>query len=86
MLKIYGSLLCPDCVACCEELNRAGVCYEFLDFADSLKNLKEFLVIREKEELFTAVKENGSIGIPCVVDLDGNISLTWQQYVTQAEA
>lgn len=86
MLKIYGSMLCPDCVACCEALYKAGVRYEFLDFADSIKNLKDFLVIRDKENLFKEVRSNGSIGIPCIVDPNGSISLTWDQYVTQAEA
>ena len=86
MLKIYGSMLCPDCVACCEELSRGEVSFEFLDFGDSLKNLKEFLAIRETSPLFDEVRKNGAIGIPCIVDLDGNVSLNWEQYVTQANA
>ena len=52
MLKIYGSMLCPDCVACREELDAAGVAYEYLDFADSLKNLKEFLKLRDELAVF----------------------------------
>ena len=47
MLKIYGSMLCPDCVDCCADLDNTNIPYEFLDFADSVKNLKEFLVITE---------------------------------------
>ena len=86
MLKIYGSMLCPDCVACCEDLDRAGVRYEFLDFADSIKNLKEFLAVRDREDLFKEVRSNGSIGIPCIVDSHGSIFLTWDRYVTQADA
>ncbi len=86
MLKIYGSMLCPDCVQCCEELTAAGVCYEFRDFADSLMNLKEFLSIRDKSELFDAARKDGKIGIPCIVDEAGNISLDWSVYVGQAEA
>ena len=45
MLKIYGSMQCPDCVACRNDLDRAGVEYEYLDFADDLRNLKAFLAI-----------------------------------------
>ena len=86
MLKIYGSMLCPDCVACCEELDRVGVRYEFLDFADNLRNLKEFLVIREREAIFDEVRNNGSIGIPCIVEPNGTVSLNWDSYVTQADA
>lgn len=81
MLKIYGSMQCPDCVQCREDLDRAGVAYEYLDFSDSLKNLKEFLVIRDGDPLFDGVREAGSIGIPCIVDGEGTISLSWEEYM-----
>lgn len=86
MLKIYGSMLCPDCVKCCEDLKAAGVEFEFFDFADKLSNLKEFLAIRDKSDLFDSVREVGSIGIPCIVDEEGCISLDWSGYVDQAKA
>ena len=81
MLKIYGSMLCPDCVKCREDLDQAGVAYEYLDFSDSLKHLKEFLTIRDSSSLFDAVREKGSIGIPCIVDENGRISLDWEEYM-----
>ena len=81
MLKIYGSMLCPDCVQCREDLDRAGVAYEYLDFGDSLKNLKEFLVIRDGAKLFDDARKSGSIGIPCIVEADGTLSLDWEQYL-----
>lgn len=84
MLKIYGSMLCKDCVECRADLDRAGVEYEFLDFADSLLNLKDFLKLRERE-IFDGVKENGSIGIPCIVRENGSITLDWSEYVSQAK-
>lgn len=81
MLKIYGSMLCPDCVQCREDLDKAGVKYTYLDFADDLKNLKEFLALRDSIELFNDVKENGSIGIPCIVDENGEVGLVWMKYL-----
>ena len=78
MLKIYGSMLCGDCVQCCADLDKAGVKYEFLDFADSLANLKAFLTMRDSLPLFDGVKEAGAIGIPCIVCEDGSIRLTWE--------
>lgn len=81
MIKIYGSMLCKDCVQCCEELNSAGVAYEFFDFADSLVNLKEFLAIRDNASMFDEVKTNGSIGIPCIVKENGEIVLDWAEFV-----
>lgn len=79
MLKIYGSMMCPDCVECCADLDKAGVSYEFLDFAESLLHLKEFLKLRELP-IFDSAKENGSIGIPCIVDGDA-VKLDWAEYV-----
>ena len=79
MIKIYGSMLCPDCVKCREDLDRAGIAYEYLDFAESLLYLKEFLKIRETSPLFEDVKKNGSIGIPCIMKEDGSITLDWAE-------
>ena len=81
MLKIYGSMLCKDCVQCCDELSNAGVAYDFLDFKDSLLYLKEFLALREDDAIFGPVKEVGAIGIPCIVDDAGNVSLEWNKYL-----
>lgn len=81
MLKIYGSMLCTDCVKCREDLDKAGVEYEYLDFSDSLKNLKEFLAIRDSSDLFDDVRKNGSIGIPCILEENGSISLDWEAYM-----
>ena len=84
MLKIYGSMLCKDCVACVEDLKRENVSFEFLDFADSLLHLKDFLALRDRLPIFDDARKNGYIGIPCVLDEDGTVALDWRKYVTQA--
>ena len=81
MLKIYGSMLCKDCVECVDELKKANVEFEFLDFAESLLNLKEFLKIRDENEQFCAVREKGSIGIPTIVREDGTVTLDWEEFL-----
>lgn len=81
MLKIYGSMLCPDCVRCREELTAAGVKFEYLDFADSILNLKEFLRIRDSDAAFDAVRQGGSIGIPCILGENGSVYLTWDGFM-----
>lgn len=86
MLKIYGSMLCPDCIECCTDLKMAGVEYAFCDFAESLLHLKEFLTIRDSSPLFADVRKNGKIGIPCIVREDGSYTLDWAEYVSQTEA
>ena len=84
MLKVYGSMLCPDCVRCLEDLQRSGVEHEYLDFSDNLLHLKEFLKLRELPA-FAEIKAAGGIGIPCIVAEDGSVSLDWSGYVSQAE-
>ena len=80
MLKIYGSMLCPDCVQCRADLDKAGVAYEYLDFSESLLHLKKFLVLREMP-LFEEIRSQGKIGIPCLVKEDGTVTLSWEEFM-----
>ena len=86
MIKIYGSMMCPDCVACRKDLDEAGIAYEYLDFAEDLRNLKAFLVLRDSNPAFEQVRAEGKIGIPCILREDGTVTLQWSEYVGQAEA
>ena len=85
MLKIYGSMLCPDCLKCREDLDAAGVAYDYLDFSESLLHLKEFLRLRDSHPALAPAREGGFIGIPCIVDGD-EVKLEWGSYVSQANA
>lgn len=80
MIKIYGTMLCPDCVACRKDLDVAGTAYEYLDFSEDLKNLKEFLKIRDGNPMFDDLRAEGKIGIPCILREDGSITLDWEEY------
>lgn len=77
MLRIYGSMLCPDCVLCREELDKANICYEYLDFSENLAYLKMFLALREGPA-FEEVRKAGNIGIPCIQLSDGSVTLDWK--------
>ena len=81
MLRIYGSMLCPDCVDCCRDLTDAWVEFEFLDFADSLQNLKDFLKLRDSSNLFDDLRTEGKIGIPCILREDGTVTLDWREFL-----
>ncbi len=83
MIKVYGSALCPDCVRCKEDLDKAGIPYVYLDFADRLLNLKTFLKLRDSNEVFDEVKKNGFIGIPCIVLEDGTVTLEWDSLINK---
>lgn len=75
MMKLYGTPLCPDCVAAVKELDKKGIPYEYHDITGSTAELKAFLAIRDKEPLFDAVRAAGGIGIPCFVKEDGTVTL-----------
>jgi glutaredoxin-related protein len=79
MIKIYGSMLCKDCVQCRADLDGAGVAYEYLDFSENLLHLKEFLAIRDGNALFDEVRNHGSIGIPCIIKENGEVTLDWEE-------
>lgn len=81
MLKIYGSKLCRSCVQCKADLDQAGVEYEFLDFADQLSNLREFLAIRDGNPMFDEIRQAGRVGIPCIENEDGEIFLDWKRFM-----
>ena len=85
MIKIYGSMLCPDCVECRKALDEAYVAYVYLDFAEDLQNLKDFLKIRDSDDAFEGIRKNGKIGIPCILREDGSVTLDWSEYVSQTE-
>ena len=81
MLKVYGMKICPDTVECCEALTKAGVEYEFLDFAEKTANLKAFLKLRDGSPLFDPVRQEGGIGIPCIQREDGSITFDWEAFM-----
>lgn len=81
MLKIYGSPLCPDCVKCKKELEEAGVEFLYLDIGEKLLYLKQFLKIRDGNELFEPIRQRGQIGIPCIQREDGSITFEWDEYL-----
>jgi glutaredoxin-related protein len=64
-----------------KDLDAASVPYEYRDFSDDIRNLKEFLVLRDREPVFQAVRQEGRIGVPCIVREDGSVSLDWMEWI-----
>jgi glutaredoxin-related protein len=46
--------------------------------------LKAFLALRDTDPVFAQVRAEGKIGIPCILQEDGTVSLDWTMYVSQA--
>ena len=81
MVIVYGSMLCPDCVACKEDFDQKGIAYDYRDFSENLKHLKEFLAIRDTSSLFDPIRAEGKIGIPCIVKENGEVTLSWEELI-----
>ena len=73
MIKIYGMSTCPDCTYV-EEQVKGNDQYEIIDIGAHVKNLKEFLRLRDKSPVFDAMKRVGAVGIPCFLLEDGTVT------------
>lgn len=74
MIKIYGMKTCPDCVAVDEQV-KGNNRYEVIDIGDHVRYLKEFLRLRDNNDVFADAREKGYAGIPCFVLEDGTVTL-----------
>ena len=66
-MKVYGTDLCIDCRNCKAIQKSRGFEAEFISITSDTRNLKEFLVMRDREPAFDAIKANGGIGIPLFI-------------------
>lgn len=77
MVIIYGTMQCPDCVQLIKQLDEQQISYDYRDISENLLYLKEFLSLRDREAVFAPVKEEGRIGVPCIIHEDGRVCLEW---------
>ncbi len=85
-VTIYGTAICPDCVAAKEQLSKQqGIELEYKDITATTAVLKEFLQIRDQEEMFEEIKKQGKIGIPLFILEDGTKTFEIENYVELAE-
>jgi len=82
MLKVYGSKLCPDCIALEKAFKAEKIEYEYHDITSDLKELKAFLVLRDSNPKFDKAKAKGLIGIPIVQREDGTLTYKYQDFLS----
>ena len=70
MVKIYVMESCPDCAGIKEQV-LGNEKYQVIDIGQHIRNLKEFLKLRDSYPIFDSIRKTGSIGIPCFVKDDG---------------
>lgn len=66
MLKVFISSKCPDCPPAIENINRENLNYELIDITNSMRELKEFLKLRDTNPYFDSIKIKNNVGIPIV--------------------
>lgn len=72
---MFGTNACPDCVEAVEVLEKKNADYVYLEFSESIANLKRFLKLRDTESIFDEIKKSGGVGVPCFKLSDGTLTL-----------
>lgn len=75
MIKVFVMQTCPDCAGI-KETVKDDPRFETIDIGAHVRNLKQFLALRDSSPAFDAVKRNGSVGIPCFVLEDGSVTFS----------
>ncbi|WP_163193525.1 glutaredoxin [Clostridium thermarum] len=83
-ITMYGAAICPDCVEAKTILEkREDIQLDYRNITESTKILKEFLVYRDKDEMFEEVKSDGRIGIPFFILEDGKKTFDIFEYIDE---
>lgn len=77
MVRFYGLGTCPDCRVLKATLTKMGRSFEFLDLA-SVRNLRNFLLLRDSDSAFDEPRSQKRVGIPCLLHDDGTVGLDWR--------
>ena len=82
MIIVYGSQHCPSCRQLKKNFDYYKIAYEYKDITSSMKLLKEFLSLRDNNDLFSNVKEEGRVGIPLLI-IDDSLTFSWKDYLKE---
>ncbi|MBQ1750397.1 MAG: glutaredoxin [Bacteroidales bacterium] len=74
MIKMFVMETCPDCEYV-EEQVKGNPKFEVIDIGKHVRNLKQFLDLRDSHPAFEEAKKTGDVGIPCYVLEDGTVTL-----------
>ena len=75
MIKVFVMPTCPDCTKVIAQV-KDNPDYVIIDIGAHVRNLKEFLYLRDNDPVFDAAKSYGFAGIPCFVLEDGTVTLS----------
>lgn len=69
---------CPDCTAV-KALAKGDARFQIIDIGEHVRNLKQFLAIRDVHPAFDAIRGTGSVGIPCFAMENGSVYFSAQE-------
>ncbi len=64
---------CPDCIEV-KRLAADDARFEIIDIGEHVRNLKEFMQLRDTHPKFKVARERGLIGIPSFLKEDGTVT------------
>ncbi len=73
MVKIYVMSTCPDCVEV-KSMATGDDRFEIIDIGEHVRNLKEFMALRDTHPKFKVARERGLVGIPSFLKEDGTVT------------
>ena len=82
MTKVYVTATCPDCFEVKSRLS-GNPDFDIIDICEHVRNLKEFICLRDSSPAFDPIKAGGSIGIPCFVEDDGRTSFDAARFLEE---
>lgn len=74
MIKVYVMETCPHCTYV-EKQIEGNPRFEIIDIGTHVRNLREFLALRDSNPAFVEAKKVGDIGIPAYLLEDGSVTL-----------
>ena len=74
MIKMYVMHTCPDCEYV-EKQVEGNPNFEVIDIGKHVRNLKQFIKLRDTNSAFDEAKAVDDLGIPCYVLEDGTVTL-----------
>ena len=79
MIKVYVTDSCPDCTQVkAQAINDPR--FEVINIGEHVKNLKQFIALRDNNSAFDDAKAGGYLGIPCFVMEDGSVSFSFDEF------
>lgn len=76
MIKMYVMKTCPYCEYVERQIPEGDTRFKIIDIGTHIRNLREFIQLRDSSPAFDESKKVGDVGIPCYVLEDGNVTLS----------